>query len=48
VCIENDDLKKRLQEYDNGMKKLKGESENKIAILSQECQRLNALAEKRA
>ena len=37
VCNENDDLKKKLQEIDLGAKRLKSESENRIAMLAQEC-----------
>jgi chromosome segregation ATPase len=47
VCGENEELKRRVIESDNGSKRFKSEGENKIAILSQECERLNALVEKR-
>ena len=40
--------KKRIQELETQNKRLVPESENKVAILSQECERLNTLAEKRA
>jgi hypothetical protein len=47
LCNENEDLKKKLQEIDLASKKYRSESENKIALISQECERLNALVEKR-
>lgn len=47
LCGQNEELKRRVLENDNQLKKNKGENENKIAILSQECERLNALVEKR-
>jgi hypothetical protein len=34
-------------EYENAFKRLGAESENKTKILTQECERLNALVEKR-
>ena len=48
VCGENDELKKRVSDYENAFKRLNSESENKVKILTQECERLNTLAEKRA
>ncbi len=47
VCAENEELKRRFLENENQLKKNRGETESKIAILSQECERLNALVEKR-
>lgn len=47
VCAENEELKRRYLENENQLKKNRGETEGKIAILSQECERLNALVEKR-
>jgi cell division protein ZapA len=47
VCGENEELKRRYLESENVVKRLKSESESKVAILSQECERLNALVEKR-
>jgi len=47
VCGENDEMKKRLIDYENVFKRLKGEGENQVMILTQECERLNALVEKR-
>jgi len=44
-------MKRKLQEYENAFKKLStvnSETENKVQILKQECERLNTLAEKRA
>lgn len=35
VCIENDELKKRLNEYEHGIKRISTDSESKIALLSQ-------------
>jgi chromosome segregation ATPase len=43
-----EDFKKKIQDLENQNKRLTAESENKVAILSQECERLNTLAEKRA
>jgi chromosome segregation ATPase len=40
-------LKKRLNEYENGIKRVTAESENKVKILTQECERLNAAVEKK-
>ena len=47
VCNEHDILKKKLAEYENGIKKISFESENKVKILTQECERLNAVVEKK-
>ena len=47
VCFENDELRKKLGEYDNGIKRIGAESENKVKILTQECERLNAVVEKK-
>jgi len=47
VCGENDEMKKRLIDYENAFKRLNADGENKINILTQECERLNALVEKR-
>ena len=47
VCGEFDETKKKLTETENAWKKLKGDSDNRIAMLAQECERLNALVEKR-
>lgn len=35
VCMENDEYKKRLNEYEHGIKKISTDSESKIALLSQ-------------
>ena len=40
--------KKKIQELERENKRLNSDGENKVAILSQECERLNTLAEKRA
>jgi len=47
VCGENEELKRRLLESDSVGKRTRAEGENKVAILTQECERLNALVEKR-
>lgn len=47
TCNENEDLKKKIQQLSGAHKKLSGDAEGKINILSQECERLNALVEKR-
>lgn len=47
VCGEADELKRKLQEYDVAFKRLNSESENKVKILTQECERLNAMVEKK-
>lgn len=47
MAAQNEDFKKRVQDYENQLKRLKGESDNKVQILTQECERLNALVEKR-
>ena len=47
VCIENDEYKKRLNEYEHGIKRISVESENKVKILSQEVERLNKVIEKK-
>ena len=39
VCGENDEMKKRLIDYENVFKRLKGEGENQVMILTQECER---------
>ena len=46
VCNENEDLKKRLHELGDVNRKA-AESESKIAILSQEIERLNSVLEKK-
>jgi chromosome segregation ATPase len=43
VCGELDETKKRLGETENAWKRLKGESDNKIQVLTQEVERLNGL-----
>ena len=47
MVTQTEDFKKKLSELENDKKRLTAESENKVAILSQECQRLNGLVEKR-
>jgi hypothetical protein len=47
VCGENEELKRRLLESDNVGKRLKSEGDGKVTVLTQECERLNALVEKR-
>jgi chromosome segregation ATPase len=47
VCAENEEIKRRLLEAENNNKKTRSEGDNKVQILTQECQRLNVLVEKR-
>ena len=47
VCAENEELKRRVLEAENTNKKTRSEGEGKVQILTQECERLNALVEKR-
>ena len=44
---QNEEMKRRIAELEGHLKKVSGESENKVNILTQECERLNALVEKR-
>jgi len=43
----NEEFKKRVQDYETQIKRTNSEFENKVKILTQECERLNALVEKR-
>ena len=47
VCGELDEAKKRLGGTEEAWKRMKAEFENKVALLTQECERLNSLVEKR-
>ena len=47
VCGELDATKKKLADTEDAWKRMKAEYENKVNILTQECERLNALVEKR-
>lgn len=47
VCIENDELKKRNGELEASLKRLGNDSSNKLQTLSQECERLNGVIEKK-
>ncbi len=47
ICSENEDLKKRVIDLDGKLRKLGGDSENKVKILTQECERLNSVVEKK-
>lgn len=47
VCIEYDELKKKNTEYEATIKRFTAESENKVKILTQECERLNSVVEKK-
>ena len=47
MCGELDETKRKLGETENAWKRLKAEHESKIALLSQECERLNSLIEKK-
>jgi len=38
-------MKRRIQDFDNANKKLRAEAESKIALLTQECERLNKVVE---
>jgi chromosome segregation ATPase len=40
-------MRRKLQEFDNANKKLRAEAESKIGMLSQECERLNGVVEKK-
>lgn len=44
---QNEEFKKRISDLETANKRLSGESENKVKALIQECERLNALVEKR-
>jgi chromosome segregation ATPase len=44
---QNEEFKKRVSDLETANKRLSGESENKVKALIQECERLNALVEKR-
>ena len=47
VCDQCDDLKRKLAESDNAFKKYRTDFEQKIALLSQENERLNGVIEKK-
>ena len=47
MCGELDATKKKLGDTEDAWKRMKAEFENKVNILTQECERLNALVEKR-
>ena len=47
MCGELDVNKKKLSDTEEAWKRMKAEFENKVNILTQECERLNALVEKR-
>ena len=47
TCAENEELKRRLIEAESISKKTRSEGDNKLQILTQECERLNSLVEKR-
>jgi predicted nucleic acid-binding Zn-ribbon protein len=47
VCDEGDAMKRKVQELDNANKKLRAEAESKIGMLTQECERLNVVVEKK-
>jgi uncharacterized small protein (DUF1192 family) len=40
-------MRRKIQELDNGNKKLRAEAESKIGMLTQECERLNGAVEKK-
>lgn len=47
MVAQNEDFKKRIQDLENHLKKVVSESENKVKILTQECERLNSITEKK-
>ena len=47
VCAELDGTKQKLSETETAWQRMKAEYENKVALLSQECERLNSLIEKK-
>jgi chromosome segregation ATPase len=47
VCVENDELKKRVAELENNLKRFGSDSNLKLQTLSQECERLNLVIEKK-
>ncbi len=47
TCNENEDLKRRLQEVGGDASRKISEYENKIALLSQELERLNGVIERK-
>ena len=47
ICAENEELKRRVLESDSTTKKARSDGDNKVQILTQECERLNSLVEKR-
>jgi chromosome segregation ATPase len=47
VCIEYDEIKKKNVEYETTIKRYTAEGENKVKILTQECERLNSVVEKK-
>ena len=47
VCGQLDETKKKLNNTEDAWKRMKAEYENKVNILTGECERLNGLVEKR-
>lgn len=47
VCGELDENRKKLSNTEDAWKRMKAEFENKVNVLTGECERLNALVEKR-
>jgi predicted nucleic acid-binding Zn-ribbon protein len=47
VCDEYDAMKRQYAENDNGFKKFRSEAESKIALMSQEIERLNGIIGKK-
>lgn len=47
MCIENDELKKRVTELEGNLKRFGSESNVKLQTLSQECERMNLVIEKK-
>jgi chromosome segregation ATPase len=47
IFTENEELKKKVVEYESVIKRLRAESDNKVNILTQECERLNSIVEKK-
>jgi chromosome segregation ATPase len=47
MITQTEESKKRIADLENQNKRLNAEGDNKVGILSQECERLNSLVEKR-
>ena len=47
VCDELDQARRKVNEYENSLKRIAADSDNKIKSLNEECQRLKGVIEKR-